>query len=209
MSDELIFFTNPQSRGRVVRWMLEEIGVAYETRIVQYGPEMKTPEYLAINPLGKVPAIRHNGAVVTETGAICAYLADAFPQAGLIPPPGTPERAAYFRWMFFGAGPLDGASTNKALGVEVPADKRGTVGYGSFELVVSTLENRLKEAPYFAGEAFSAADIYTGSMLGWLTQFKVIPLNPTFEAYLGRLYQRPAAIRAAAMDDALVSPKQN
>ncbi|MFY8105806.1 MAG: glutathione S-transferase family protein [Elstera sp.] len=208
MSDELIFFTNPQSRGRVVRWMLEEIGVPYEARIVQYGPDMKAPEYLAINPLGKVPAIRHNGAVVTETGAICAYLADAFPQAGLIPPLGTAERAAYFRWMYFGAGPLDGASTNKALGVEVPPEKRGTVGYGSFELVVSTLENRLKEAPYFAGDAFSAADIYTGSMLGWLTQFKVIPLSPTFETYLGRLYQRPAALRAAAMDNALVSPKQ-
>ncbi len=209
MSDELIFFTNPQSRGRTVRWILEEIGTPYETRLIQYGPEMKTPDYLAINPLGKVPAIRHNGAVVTETGAICAYLADAFPQAGLIPPPGTPARAAYFRWMFFGAGPLDGASTNKALGVEVPAEKRGMVGYGSFELAVSALENRLAEAPYFAGEAFSAADIYTGSMLGWLTQFKVIPLGPIFETYLARLYQRPASIRAAALDDALVPAKQD
>lgn len=97
MSTDLIFYTNPQSRGRVARWMLEEIGAPYETRIIAYGPEMKSPDYLAINPLGKVPAIQHKGAIVTETAAICTYLADAFPEAGLIPPAGTPARAAYYR----------------------------------------------------------------------------------------------------------------
>lgn len=208
MSNDLILYTNPQSRGRVARWMLEEIGVPYETRVVNYGPEMKAPAYLAINPLGKVPAIQHKGAVVTETAAICAYLADAFPEAGLIPPAGTPARAAYFRWMFFAAGPLDSAAMFRALEVEIPTEKSRMLGFGTFDLAISAMESALKETPYFAGEAFSAVDVFAGATLGWLTQFKIVPLNPTFEAYLARIQQRPAAIRAAALDNALV-PQPN
>ncbi|MDB5418447.1 MAG: glutathione S-transferase, partial [Phenylobacterium sp.] len=115
MSDELIFFTNPQSRGRIVRWMLEELGQPYRTELLDYASSMKAPEYLAINPMGKVPAIRHGDTVVTEAGAICAYLADAFPQAGLAPPLGDKRRGPYFRWMFFTAGPLEAAITDKSL----------------------------------------------------------------------------------------------
>ena len=130
MSEDLVFYTHPMSRGRIVRWMLEELGQPYSTEILEYGTTMKAPDYLAVNPMGKVPAIRHGAAVVTECGAICTYLADAFPEAGLAPPPGDPRRGAYLRWLFFGAGPVEAAVTNKSLGFEIPEDKRGQVGYG-------------------------------------------------------------------------------
>ena len=109
MADELVLYTNPMSRGRVARWMLEEVGQPYKTEIVDYASTMKSPAYLAINPMGKVPALRHGDVVVTETPAICAYLADAFPQARLAPPPGHRLRAPYYRWLFFAAGPNDEA----------------------------------------------------------------------------------------------------
>jgi glutathione S-transferase len=129
--------------------MLEEVGAPYETVYLDYGPPMKGPEYRAINPMGKVPALRHGEVVVTECAAICAYLADAFPEAGLAPPPG--ERAAYYRWMFFGAGPLEAAVTNKALGVVPPEERRGMVGYGSLEDVVAALERAVSESPIWRG----------------------------------------------------------
>ena len=128
MSDELVFYTNPMSRGRIVRWMLEEVGQPYRTELLDYGTTIKAPEYLAINPMGKVPALRHGDAVVTECAAICCYLADAFPDAGLAPPPGDRLRGPYYRWMFFAAGPLEAAATNKAFGFEVPAERKAMVG---------------------------------------------------------------------------------
>ena len=138
------FYTNPRSRGAIVRWMLEEVGQPYETQILDYGTTMKAPEYLALNPMGKVPAIVHDGVVVTEGAAICTYLAETFPEAGLAPT--AAERGAYYRWMFFGAGPVEAAVTNKALGVQVPPERKGAVGYGSLEEVVATLEGRLAES---------------------------------------------------------------
>src|SRR4051794_33627229 len=120
MTDGLVFYTHPMSRGRIVRWMLEEIGCPYRSEILAYGTTMKAPAYLAVNPMGKVPALRHADAIVTETPAICAYLADAFPDSGLAPPPGDPLRAPYYRWLFFAAGPLEAAATNKAMGFAVP-----------------------------------------------------------------------------------------
>src|SRR5271157_6454007 len=122
MTDDLVFYTHPMSRGRIVRWMLEEIGQPYRTEVLDYGTSMKAPAYLAINPMGKVPALAHGDAVVTEAAAICAYLADAFPQAGLAPPPGDHRRAPYYRWLFFTAGPFEAASSNKALDVVVPPE---------------------------------------------------------------------------------------
>src|SRR3712207_2563476 len=119
MADELVFYTNPMSRGRIVRWMLEEVGQPYRTELLDYGTTMKAPAYLALNPMGKVPAIRHGETVVTEAAAIGAYLADAFPQAGLAPPPGDRRRGPYYRWLFFGAGPVEAAVTNTALGLVV------------------------------------------------------------------------------------------
>ncbi|MBD0274707.1 MAG: glutathione S-transferase, partial [Acetobacteraceae bacterium] len=115
MTDELVLYTNPMSRGRVARWMLEETGCAYRTEVLEHGA-MKSPAYLSVNPMGKVPAIKHGDAVVTETAAICAYLADAFPDAGLAPPPGNPRRGPYYRWLFFAAGPVEAEMTGRALG---------------------------------------------------------------------------------------------
>ena len=196
----LIFYTNPQSRGRITHWMLEEVGEPYETRVVDYGTTMKAPDYLAINPMGKVPALIHNGAVITEAAAIITYLADAFPAAGLMPA----NRAAFFRWMFFGAGPVEAAVTNKALGVEVPPERRGMVGYGSMEAVTNTLAAQLEKTPYLCGDSFSAADVYVGSQIGFGMRFKTIEERPVFTEYWGRISARPALARSTAKNDALL-----
>src|SRR5579859_442413 len=134
MSKDLIFYTNPQSRGRIVRWMLEEVGAPYRTEVLGYADSMKAAAYLAINPMGKVPAIKHGDTVVTEGAAICAYLAETFPEAGLAPT--AAERGRYFRWMFFAAGPFETAVTNRALGFEVPPERLRMAGCGSFQSVL-------------------------------------------------------------------------
>ena len=207
MSEDIVFYTHPMSRGRIVRWMLEEIGQPYRTELLDYGTTMKAPAYLALNPMGKVPAILHRGTVVTEAAAICTYLADAFPQAGLAPPPGDPARGPYFRWMFFAAGPVEAAMSNKALGVEVPQERRGMVGYGSFDEVVNALDHALSQGAYLAGDRFTAADVYVGSHIGWGMRFGTIEKRPAFERYWGRIATRTAALRAKAIDDALL-PQQ-
>ncbi|WP_428383087.1 glutathione S-transferase family protein [Nevskia ramosa] len=204
MTDALHFYTNPMSRGRVARWMLEELGVPYETTVLTYSASMKAPEYLAINPMGKVPAIVHGNAVITECAAICAYLAEAFPEAKLGP---TPEaRADYYRWLFFAAGPLEQAIVNKSLGVAVSAEKRGMVGYGCFEDAMAALETAVAGKTYVAGDRFSAADVYVGSQIGWGLMFGSIEKRPAFEAYWNGIKDRPAAVRARAIDDALLPP---
>lgn len=203
MSAELVFYTNPQSRGRMVRWMLEEVGAPYRTEVLAYGTTMKTAQYLGLNPMGKVPAIRHGDQVVTETAAICAYLADAFPQAKLAPPPAL--RGAYYRWLFFAAGPLEAAVTNRSLGVEVPTDKQGFVGYGNYDVVMNTLSHAVTANPFIAGEHFSAADVYVASHIGWGMQWGTIPKRPEFEAYVARATDRVARRRASELDDALVN----
>ena len=203
MADELILYTNPMSRGRVVRWMLEEVGEPYRTQLVEYGPSMKGEAFRAINPMGKVPALSHGGNIVTETAAICAYLADAFPAAGLAPPPGSFLRAPYYRWLFFAAGPVESAVLNKSMGVEVPPEKSGMAGYGTYETMLDVLEGAVSSTEYVAG-AFSAADVYLGSQIGWGLMFGTIEKRPAFEAYAARISQRPAAIRARQIDDALL-----
>jgi len=207
MADELVLYTNPRSRGRIARWMLEEVGVPYRTELLDYATSMKAPAYLAINPMGKVPALRHGEAVVTETAAICAYLADAFPQAGLAPPPGDRLRAPYYRWLFFAAGPVEAAVSNKTFGFVVPPEREGTIGYGSFERVMGTLEAALSGADYLVGNRFSAADVYVGSQIGFGLMFGTIDKRPAFERYWQRVRARPASLRAREMDDALM-PKQ-
>jgi len=203
MTDEIVFYTHPMSRGRVVRWMLEELGQPYRTELLEYGTTMKAPAYLAVNPMGKVPAIRHGETVVTEAGAICAYLADAFPQAGLAPPPGDKARGPYYRWMFFAAGPVEAATTNKAFGFQVPAGREVMAGYGTFEAVQDALEGAVSTGDYLAGDRFSAADVYCGSQLGWGMMFGSIEKRPAFERYWQRISARPAALAAKAIDDAL------
>jgi glutathione S-transferase len=205
---ELVLYTNPMSRGRIARWMLEEVGAPYRTEAIAFGPPMKSADYLAINPMGKVPAIRHGELVVTEVGAICAYLADAFPAAGLAPAVGDPERGVYYRWLFFAAGPLEQSATAKALGVVVPPERRGMVGYGDHPDVVNALDRVLSAQDYLAGGRFSAADVVLGSQLGWGMQFGTVEKRPSFEAYVARLYARPAHERATELDDALMTPEQ-
>ncbi len=205
MPQTLVFYTNPMSRGRIARWMLEEVGVPYETQILEYGTTMKAPEYLAINPMGKVPAIVHDGNVVTEGAAICAYLADAFPAAGLAPP--THSRADYYRWMFFAAGPFESAITNKALGFDVPADRERTAGYGNLETAVSAMKSAINEKGYIAGDQFSAADIYVGSQIGWCMMFGTLEKRPEFVEYWDRISGRDAYKRAKEIDDALLPPQ--
>lgn len=208
MADTLTFYTNPMSRGRIIRWMLEEVGQPYETVVLDYATTMKGADYLAINPMGKVPAIRHGDTVVTEAAAICAYLADAFPQSNLAPAPGSKLRGPYYRWMFYGAGPIEAMASNHALGVAIPDDKRGMVGYGSREQVIDTLEKAVSERDYLVGDSFTAADLYVGAQIGWGLQFGTIDKRPAFEAYTGRLLSRPAAVRAREIDDALVAAAQ-
>lgn len=200
---ELIFYTNPMSRGQIARWMLEELGAPYEQRIVQYGPEMKGPDYRAINPMGKVPAIVHDGKVVTECAAICAYLAEAFPEAGLAPL--AEERADYYRWMFFGAGPLEQAIINHAMKWESPEDKQAMLGYGSYELAVETLAGWLADRDYVCGDRFTAADVYVGAQVDWGQAFGTLPPHPVFAAYAERLRARPAYQRGKAIDNELIA----
>lgn len=206
MADDLVLYTNPMSRGRIARWMMEEVGAPYRTEIVDYGT-MHLPEYAAINPMGKVPAITHRGAVVTETAAICAYLADAFPEAGLAPPPGDPARGPYYRWLFFAAGPFEAATTDKSLGVEPPTEKQGFVGYGSLARTLDTLEQALTGVEYLARGRFSAADLYVGAHLGFGLAFGTLERRPAFVAYHERLAARPAYVRAAELDDAAMPKK--
>jgi glutathione S-transferase len=202
MSKELVFYTNPMSRGRIVRWMLEEVGQPYRAEILDYATGMKGPAYLAVNPMGKVPAIRHGDTVVTEGAAICAYLADAFPQAGLAPPLG--DRGDYYRWLFFAAGPVEAAVTCRSLGFEPQPEQRRMAGFGCLDDVIDTLEGAVRGRDYVAGDRFSAADVYVGSHIGWGMQFGSIERRPAFEAYWERISARPAAIRAREIDDALM-----
>lgn len=210
LDEEIVFYTNPMSRGRIARWMLEEIGQPYRTVVLDYGTTMKAADYLSVNPMGKVPAITHRGVTVTECAAICAYLADAFPQTGLAPALDDAARGPYLRWMFFGAGPLEAAVTARSLGLLAPADKAAMAGYGSFDHVVEALETAVSAAgPWLLGDRFSALDVYLGSQIGWGLQFKSLPDRDAFKAYAGRLFQRPAAIRAREIDDALIAAATN
>lgn len=199
---ELVFYTNPQSRGRIVHWMLEELGMPYETVWMDFGPAMKQDSYLAVNPMGKVPALKHGDAIVTEAAAICAYLADRFPEKELIPPAGHPGRAAFFRWLFFAAGPLEMATTGRALQWHVPEGKNSMVGFGSYADTLHALEMALTSGLYICGDQFTAADVYVGSSLGWGMMFGSIEKRPVFESYVGRLYARPAAKSANGLNEA-------
>lgn len=189
-SKTLIFYTNPMSRGSIVHWALEEIGTPYDVVVKDYGTTMKAADYLAINPMGKVPAIKHGDVVVTEAAAILAYLADAFPEANLAP--AASERGDYYRWLFFGAGCVEAALSNKSQGWD-PAtpEMRRMFGYGSYKEVFDALAQAVKDKTYIANNQFTMADIYMGSMLGWGMQFGSIEKRPEFEAYVAGLYSRP------------------
>lgn len=205
MSD-LVFYTNPMSRGRIIRWMLEEVGQPYETKVLRWETgEAKAADYLAINPMGKVPAIVHDGVIVTECAAICAYLADAFPQAGLAPPAQSRLRGPYYRWLFFGAGPIEQAVGAKAVNLEPTIEQRSSLGFGCMEDVLAALEGAVENRPYLVGDSFTAADLYLASHLSWGMNFGTIEKRPAFETYAERHLQRPAAQRADEIDNALIA----
>jgi len=199
---DLIFYTNPQSRGRIVRWMLEEIGQPYETEVIPYD-QIKSERYLAVNPMGKVPAIKHRDHVVTECAAICAYLADIFPQAGLAPH--NEEKADYYRWMFYAAGPAEAAVSNQAMGWVPTPERERMFGYGNFDRVVSVLDELFSLRDYVCGDRFTAADVYVGSQIMFPLQFGMLPERESFTRYRDRLQSREAYKRANEIDERVIA----
>ncbi len=210
MTQPITLYTHPWSRGRIARWMLEETGLPYDVQLLAYGGAMKAPAYTAINPMGKVPALRVGDTVVTEGAAICAFLAERVPERRLAPAALSPARGPYYRWLFFAAGPLEAAVTAKALGLLAPEDKRSTAGYGTFDDVMTTLERVTTEAVeqgggHVADGRFTAADLYLAAHLNWGLQFKTIEPRPAFVRYIEPLIAREAFVRAARLDDELAA----
>ena len=202
MADDLVLFTNPQSRGAMVHWMLEEIGCPYRLEMKQFGPDMKSPEYLAINPMGKVPALVHNDVAITENAAICLHLADLVPELGLLPPPGTPERGACYRWMAF-ASPLEFFITARRHGTLAPSME---AGYGNEADLLRTLEGAVAGKRYVVGDRFTVADLYLSAFISYYIQIGELEAKPVYQDYAQRHLQRPASQRATARDDALLKP---
>ncbi|HEY8521099.1 MAG TPA: glutathione S-transferase family protein [Gammaproteobacteria bacterium] len=208
MGEGLVFYHNPMSRGRIVHWMLEEVGAPYEVRLLSFERgEHKAREFLALNPMGKIPTIVHDGTVVTEAAAICAYLADAFPSAGLAPPVGSPQRGPYYRWLFFGAGCVEAALVDKMLS-RPAAQRPGTIGYGTYEDTLNALEQAITPGPYILGERFSAADVYIASEIGWGLFTKTLEPRPAFVEYSERCSNRPAAKRSEERDQKFAAELQ-
>lgn len=196
MSDEITFYHNPMSRGRIVHWMLEEVGAPYRIELTRFDKgEHKSPALLRLNPMGKLPTIVHKGVVISEAAAICTYLADAFPAAQLAPPIGDPARGSYLRWLFFGAGCLEPALTDR--GFRRAPVRASAIGYGSYDDTLRALESAITPGPYILGERFSAADVYVGAGMGWGMQSGSLEPRASFRLYMARLLSRPASQRAA------------
>jgi len=193
------------SRSSIAHWMLEEVGQPYELQVLSLNEgDNRKPPYLAINPMGKVPALKHGDAVITEAAAICCYLADAFPQAGLGVPIGDPRRGPYLKWLFFGPSCVEPAVADKAF-KRAEAAPRRALGYGDYDTVMDVLTDGVRKGPYLLGEQFTAADVVIGSGLRWGMAFKLIPERPEFTAYVARLAARPALKRAQAKDAELMA----
>lgn len=199
----LKFYTNPMSRGQIARWALHEVGADYDQVLLEYNTTMKAGEYLKVNPMGKVPTIDHDGKIVTEGAAICAYLAEAFPDAGLAPT--ADERADYFRWLFFAAGPLEAAITNRSMGFEVAKDRERMAGYGNYDQVVDVLDAKFQADAYVCGGRFTMADVYVGAQVVWGTQFGTLPERQSLLDYGKRVTDRDGYRAAKAVDDALIA----
>lgn len=198
---DIVLYTNPQSRGRIVHWLLEELGEPYDTAWIAYGEQIKSEPYIDINPMGKVPALTHKGAVVTEVPAICTYLAAAFPGKALIPEVGSLELATFYRWMFFAAGPLEQAVTTHSMKWEASEESQRTLGFGSYAATMDAVESALQNGPYVCGEQFTAVDVYLGAHLTWGLMFETIEKREVFEDYTVRLADRPASIRANEINE--------
>lgn len=198
----LVFWHSPNTRATATRILLEELGAPHEMRALNMkAGENRQPAYLAVNPLGKVPAIVHDGAVVTEQGAVFIYLADLFPEAGLAPAIGDPLRGPYLRWLVYYGSSMEPAAIDRALKRD-PAP-RSTLPYGDFDSMLGVIVDAIRKGPYLLGERFSAADVLWGTALRWLTGFKIVPELPEIQAYIGRVCDRPAFVRVFAADAAL------
>jgi len=204
LADLTLYHAAP-SRSSIVHWMLEEVGEPYDIHLVSFkkGENLK-PEYLAVNPMGKVPALKHGNTVVTEAAAICTYLADEFPHARLNVPVGDPRRGAYLKWLFFAPSCIEPAITDRAF-PRMDEPRRGMLGYGDFDTVMAVVAAAVEPGPYLMGEQFTAADVVLGSTLRWGMMFGLLPKRPEFVAYVGRLEQRPALKRAVALDQELAN----
>lgn len=199
----ITLYTNPQSRARIVRWMLEETGLAYEAKVVEYGPTMKSEAFLALNPMGKVPTLQAGSEVVTEVAAICAYLADLVPEKKLAPSPADPARASYLRWLFFVSGPLESIMTAKMTKTFAEPE---TAGYGRYEDVLQTLKHAVSGKTFIAGDTFTAADLLMVANLRWYMSVKMLDACDEFQAYIARHAERPAMLRAQELDGPLQMP---
>ena len=205
MSEEIVFYHNPMSRGRMVHWMLEETGAPYRFEPVSFEKgENKKPAFLAVNPMGKLPTIVHRGTVITECGAIITYLGDAFPAAKLAPAVDEAARGTYLRWMFFGQGCIESALIDRML-ARPPVDRPSALGYGYYDDVVRALELALTPGPYILGSRFSAVDVYLGSQLAFGLMTKSLDPRPIFQSYVGLLSQRPAYKRFNEQGDKLTA----
>ncbi len=202
---KLTLYHAAPSRSSITRWRLEELGVPYDSHLLSLNKgDNRAPDYLAVNPMGKVPALKHGDVVITEAAAICAYLADEFPSAKLNLPVGDPRRGVYLKWLFFGPSCIEPAMLDRAF-PRKEAARRGALGYGDFDTVMDVTAKAVAKGPYLMGEQFSAADVVIGSTLRWGTMFKLLPERPEFTAYIGRLASRPALQRAEAQDKELAA----
>jgi glutathione S-transferase len=202
---KLTLYHAAPSRSSITRWMLEEVGEPYDIHLLSLSKgDNRAPEYLTVNPMGKVPALKHGDVVVTEAAAICTYLADEFPRAKLNVPIGDPRRGVYLKWLFFGPSCIEPAMTDRAF-PRKEEPRRAMLGYGDFDTVIDVLTKAVAKGPYLMGEQFTAADVIIGSTLRWGTMFKLLPERPEFTAYIGRLAQRPALQRAEAQDKELAA----
>lgn len=203
MSEEIVLYHNPRSRAQMAHWMLEEVGAPYRLVHIDFEKqENKTPEFLAINPMGKLPTLTWRGVTVTETAAIITFLADAFPKAGLAPALDDPRRGPYLRWLFFGAGCFEPALLDKMTN-RGEAPPKSAAGYGSYDDVLGALKQALAKGPYLLGEAFTAADLYVGAELNWAMMFGAPGLKgeKVFDDYVARVVDRPAYKKANAQYD--------
>jgi glutathione S-transferase len=197
---EITLYHAAPSRSSVTLWMLEEVGVPYDIHLLSLknGDQLK-PDYLSINPMGKVPALRHGDSVITEVAAICTYLADAFPDAKLNVPIGSPRRGVYLKWLFFGPGCLEPAVIDRAAPRKEEA-RRAMLGYGDFDTTMNVLAQAVAKGPFLMGEQLTAADVVIGANIRWGTHFNLIPARSEFSDYVARLAARPAWKRSEAKD---------
>jgi glutathione S-transferase len=201
---EIVFYHAPQSRSLIVHWMLEEVGQPYRMQLLDLKKgEHKQPNYLTINPMGKVPALTHGDVVVTEAAAICCYLADAFPDASLSIPIGDHRRGPYLKWLFFGPSCLETATIDRMF--QRPTLPSGSAGYGDFETTLEVVAKAIAPGPHLMGEQFTAADVVIGSDLRWGMATNAVPQRAEFVTYTDRLAARPAMQRVYAKDAELVA----